>query len=239
MRENSRVRRQRSGLALGATRAVALLAVALAMLGGAFLLGVSVGHQAAAVVPATPVATRAALDHLDDLPAMRDEAAPVLKAPQVLTDTRPIEKAMPLAPAKLVPPAIATSSPPPPSASASTSTHKNATAAAAGRLPGGASPSPRDGEEGAEERGSPTGSPPDHRGAFAIQVASSASRADAERFAARLAGKAPRVVAAEVPGKGRWYRVQLGSYPTQELARKALPELARAGLRGLVVTASR
>ncbi|HEX8907756.1 MAG TPA: SPOR domain-containing protein, partial [Anaeromyxobacteraceae bacterium] len=104
MRLNSRVRRQQFELALDARQVGALLVAALAMLGVAFVLGLSVGRQAAAAAPEAPaVATRAALDHLDAPLAAHEEAAPELKAPQVLTDARPIEKTMPLAPAKLAP----------------------------------------------------------------------------------------------------------------------------------------
>ena len=76
-------------------------------------------------------------------------------------------------------------------------------------------------------------------GAFAVQVASSTSRADAELIAARTGAKGARVVEAEVPGKGRFYRVQVGSFATQEAARRQLAELTRAGLEGFVVTQAR
>jgi len=220
MRENSRVRRQRSGLALGAKQVTVLLAAALAMLGGAFLAGVSVGRQASASVAVPVVATaRAALDHLDDPPAPHDEAVPELKAPQVLTDARPIERTMPLAPAKLVPAPTPVATPTP------TATLTNAKA------------------KGSATSGTRTAAVettrPQPRGVYTIQVASSSNRADAERIARRLAGKDARIVTADVPGKGRCYRVQIGSFPTQEAARKQLPQLARAGLHGLVVTAPR
>ena len=220
MRENSRVRRQRSGLALGAKQVTVLLAAALAMLGGAFLAGVSVGRQATASVAVPVVATaRAALDHLDDPPAPHDEAVPELKAPQVLTDARPIERTMPLAPAKLVPAPTPVATPTP------TATLTNAKA------------------KGSATSGTRTAAVettrPQPRGVYTIQVASSSNRADAERIARRLAGKDARIVTADVPGKGRCYRVQIGSFPTQEAARKQLPQLARAGLHGLVVTAPR
>jgi cell division protein FtsN len=242
IRENSRVRRQRSGLASGGAKVTALLAAALASLGGAFLAGVFVGRQAAAGVTAAPVAARDALDHLDDPPAEREEVAPVLKAPQVLTDARPIERTMPLAPAKLVPSAAASTTAIVSRMSTSTG---NATAEAAGTRTATATVSATgtgtksDVANDGGSRPSLAAARPERKGAYTIQVASSASRADAERIAARLAGKEPRIVAADVPGKGRWYRVQVGSFPTQEAARRQLPQLARVGVQGLVVTSPR
>jgi DedD protein len=240
IRENSRVRRQRSGLASGGAKVTALLAAALASLGGAFLAGVFVGRQAAAGVTAAPVAARDALDHLDDPPAEREEVAPVLKAPQALTDARPIERTMPLAPAKLVPSAAASTtaivsrtSTSTGNASAETARTRTATTAAS------ATGSKADVANDGGNRPSLAATRPERKGAYTIQVASSASRADAERIAARLVGKEPRIVAAEVPGKGRWYRVQVGSFSTQEAARRQLPQLARAGVQGLVVTSPR
>lgn len=219
MRQNSRVR-QRSGRSPGALRAMALLAAGLALLGGAFVAGVSVGRKAAPAPADTPVATRAALEHLDHLddppPPARDEGVPELKAPQVLTDARPLERTLPLAPAKLVP--APTPTPNATAASTSTSTAKTVAKPAAKPPP-------------------PAAAPP--AGAYAIQVASSPNRADAERLAARLGGREARVVTADVPGKGRVYRVQVGAFATPEAARKQLPRLARAGLDGFVVTAAR
>ena len=114
MRHNSRVR-QRPGQGLGALRAMALLAAGLALLGGAFVAGVTVGRKAPPAPADAPAVSSAALEHLDRLddppPSARDEGIPELKAPQVLTDSRPLEKALPLAPAKLLPPRSATAPP--------------------------------------------------------------------------------------------------------------------------------
>ena len=72
------------------------------------------------------------------------------------------------------------------------------------------------------------------RGAFTIQVASAQRRADAERVASKLSQRGARVVAADLPGKGRWYRVQIGDYPSREAASRQLASLSRAGLHGIV-----
>lgn len=245
MRLNSRVRRQQFELALDARQVGALLVAALAMLGVAFVLGLTVGRQAAAAAPEAPFATRTALDHLDAPLAAHDEAAPELKAPQVLTDARPIEKTMPLAPAKLAPAPAA--DPAAPQDGSSPGTPTGAAPAPAPAPKSAATPKPTPTSIPASATKPRAAAPartaaaaaPELKGSYTIQVASSASRADAERIAARLAGRTSRIVTADVPGKGRWYRVQVGSFPSPEAARKQLPLLARAGVHGIVVTARR
>lgn len=66
-------------------------------------------------------------------------------------------------------------------------------------------------------------------GAFSIQVAASQSRPDAEAKVARLKerGYAPYIVTAEVPGKGTWFRVRVGSFPTREAASHYLDDFRR------------
>ncbi len=66
-------------------------------------------------------------------------------------------------------------------------------------------------------------------GAFTLQLGASPSRDDAERQASRLRekGYAPYIVAAEVPGKGTWYRVRMGSFPTKDAATRYLQDFKR------------
>jgi len=66
-------------------------------------------------------------------------------------------------------------------------------------------------------------------GAFTLQLGASPSRDDAERQASRLRekGYAPYIVAAEVPGKGTWYRVRMGSFPTKDAATRFLQDFKR------------
>ncbi len=47
---------------------------------------------------------------------------------------------------------------------------------------------------------------------FMLQVGSFPDRAEAEAFASSLTGEKPIVVVSEIPGKGTWYRVRLGSF---------------------------
>jgi cell division protein FtsN len=47
---------------------------------------------------------------------------------------------------------------------------------------------------------------------FMLQVGSFPDRAEAEAFASSFPGEKPIVVVSEIPGKGTWYRVRLGSF---------------------------
>jgi DedD protein len=66
-------------------------------------------------------------------------------------------------------------------------------------------------------------------GAFTLQLGASLNRDDAERQAARLRekGYAPYIVTAEVPGKGTWYRVRMGSFPSKDAATRYLQDFKR------------
>lgn len=66
---------------------------------------------------------------------------------------------------------------------------------------------------------------------FTLQVASRAQEEEARRIADRLieAGERARVVRAEIPGRGLWYRVQIGSFETREEAARRGAALKRAG----------
>lgn len=55
---------------------------------------------------------------------------------------------------------------------------------------------------------------PAHKGNFLLQLSSFQDRAEADAFARRFSGQNAYVVASEVPGKGLWYRVRVGSYGT-------------------------
>jgi cell division septation protein DedD len=66
-------------------------------------------------------------------------------------------------------------------------------------------------------------------GAFTLQLSAFQTREEADRFAGRLRdrGYAPYIVAAEVSGKGTWYRVRMGSFPTREAATRYLADFKR------------
>ncbi len=214
MRENSRVRSERFALSLDTGQVTVVVLGALVLLGGAFALGMTAGHQAAAA-RAAPSATRAALERLDEPLTTREEPPPELKATQALTDARSIEKLIPVAvKAKPSPRPIAprTASAAPTSTSTSTPT-----------------PTPT-----STSTSTSTGSAQHLKAAYTIQIASSTTRGDAERIVRQLSGRQASIVVADVPGKGRRYRVQVGSYPSQEAAKRQLPQLSREGLHGIV-----
>lgn len=66
-------------------------------------------------------------------------------------------------------------------------------------------------------------------GAWTLQLSSSQSKDEADKFAARLRdrGYAPFIVQADVPGRGLWYRVRMGSFPTKEAASRYLLDFKR------------
>lgn len=66
-------------------------------------------------------------------------------------------------------------------------------------------------------------------GAFTLQLSAFQNRPEADRFASKLRerGYAPFIVAAEVPGKGTWYRVRMGSFPSKDAASRYLTDFKR------------
>ena len=66
-------------------------------------------------------------------------------------------------------------------------------------------------------------------GAFTLQLSAFQNRPEAERFAAKLRdrGYAPFIVPAEVPNKGTWYRVRMGSFPSKDAAARYLADFKR------------
>jgi cell division septation protein DedD len=61
---------------------------------------------------------------------------------------------------------------------------------------------------------------PKSGGGFTVQVASYRDRSDAEELAQRLTRKGYQafVAEAEIPGKGKWYRVRVGRFGTRKEA---------------------
>ena len=81
--------------------------------------------------------------------------------------------------------------------------------------------------------------PPSGPGDFTLQLSAFQSREDADRFASKLRGRgyAPYIVAAQVPGKGAWYRVRMGSFPSREGAQNYLADFKRETQLQAYVTA--
>jgi cell division septation protein DedD len=71
---------------------------------------------------------------------------------------------------------------------------------------------------------------------WTVQLAAAGDRAEADRFAARFAALHPRIEDAIVPGKGRFFRVRVGSFETKDAAQRYLKDVAReTGAKGIVV----
>ncbi len=66
-------------------------------------------------------------------------------------------------------------------------------------------------------------------GNFTLQLSAAQSRVEADKFASSLKSKgyAPYIVTAEVPGKGTWYRVRLGRFPSKDAAQRYLTDFRR------------
>jgi septal ring-binding cell division protein DamX len=62
---------------------------------------------------------------------------------------------------------------------------------------------------------------------FALQLSSFQDRNEADAFARRFAAQNAHVVVSEIPGKGTWYRVRVGSYGTMKDATAAKTSFER------------
>lgn len=81
--------------------------------------------------------------------------------------------------------------------------------------------------------------PASARGAWVVQVGSTQERFEADRIAARFASRGAKVTVADVPGKGRWYRVRVGSFESREAADRYLKDLEKStGAKGFVASAN-
>lgn len=77
-------------------------------------------------------------------------------------------------------------------------------------------------------------------GRFTLQLSASQDRAEAERFVAKLRdrGYAPYVMEATVPGRGTWYRVRMGGFPSRDAAARYLEDFRRETRMDGFVTAN-
>ena len=210
MREgNLRMRpREKFQLSLDGRQVASIVVGALVVLGLVFVLGLNVGKQLA-VRRGEP--TRGGdLEALDRAPA-----APPSK-PEPLTFHDRLTKEKPAPPPPPEPPAApaAPSAPPAPASP-----------------PAQGAPPPAPAAPVAPE----PSTPPAPLKPWTVQLAAAEGRAEAERLAARFASLNPRIEEAVVPGKGRFYRVRVGSFDTKDAAQKYLRDVAReTGAKGIV-----
>lgn len=218
MREaNPRVRgRERFQLSLDGRQVASIVAGALVVLGVVFVLGLNVGKQLA--TRRGEVERAGDLDALDRVPAAPSPAKPEpLTFHDRLTKDRPAPPPPPDAPAKVAPPP-----PPSPPVAPAPAPAPEPTLAPSPAPEGAAAPAP--------VRPAPL-----HP--WTVQLAAAEDRGEAEKLAARFAALGPRIEEAVVPGKGRFFRVRVGSFETKEEAQRYLRDVAReTGAKGIVTT---
>ncbi|MGC3998490.1 MAG: SPOR domain-containing protein [Anaeromyxobacter sp.] len=242
---NSRVR-ERFELALDGRQIAGLVVGALVVVGVAFGLGVNVGkHLTAAEVAAArsgdlqrldagatarPVAATprpGEITFVTALPAQKPQTPPPAEKkpipPPLAAGTGPSAPAAPAAPFTAPAPVQAT---PPPDVVAPRSEEAAAVAAQAPPsevIPGRAAlPSVASAA----------------RGSWSVQVASVQGKAEADKIADRYRRLSPWVEVADIPGKGRYYRVRTGRFATREDAERYRQDVAReTGLKAIVTSA--
>lgn len=200
------------------------LVAAAVVLGAVFVLGVVVGKKVAL--------DQRAAQAPDLLTALDDKSAAIEKpATPTLTFQEELTKS---SPAPSTPPAVS-----PAPAQAAPQALARATSAPVEAKPElAAVPAPSEPVRGARppQLARPvvpvkaqSAKPEGKSGIFTLQLSSTQTRADANRFAARLRekGYAPTVVEAQVPGRGTWYRVRLGNFSSRETATRFLTDFRR------------
>ncbi len=219
MREpNPRVRaREKFELSLDGRQVASIVAGALVVLGVVFVLGLNVGKQLAV--------RQLAAGHAGDLEALDRAPTPPPSRPEPLTFHDRLTKETPAPPpppepaARPVPPPAPAAAPPAPPAA------QQAVAPPAALEP--AAPPPVPPAQAAAK--------PGPLKAWTVQLAASEERAEAERLATRFSSLNPRIEEAVIAGKGRFYRVRVGSFDTKEAAQRYLRDVAReTGAKGIV-----
>jgi cell division septation protein DedD len=244
MRDENIRAREKFELSLDGRQIASIVVGALVIVGVVFVLGLNVGRQIA--VRQAEAARAGDLAALDRVPA----PAPAAPAKNDRTFYEQLPKARPAAPPPAEPtrppataPAakVAAAPPPlPPPAPAPTPTVPAAPTPTAVGTPVTASAAkvaaaPR--PTSAVPASAPATHPAAGRsgGAWCVQLAAAHDRAEAERIAARWKSAAPRIETADVPGKGRYYRVRVGSFETKDVAERYLKDLTReTGAKGYV-----
>lgn len=216
MREpNPRLRppRERFELSLDGRTVASIVAGALVLLAVVFVLGLNVGKQLAL--------RRAEREPAGDLDALdRAPAPPAQVKDEALTfhDRLTKDAPPPLPPAPEA--AAPTPSPTPKSTPTPTPTPAPAPTSITPPTPTAAATS---------NRRPPPAKP------WTVQLAAAQDRAEAERVAAKFSALNPRIEEADVPGKGRFWRVRIGGFDTRDAAERYLRDVAReTGAKGFV-----
>jgi cell division septation protein DedD len=238
MRDESRVK-EKFEVSLDGTQVASIVVAALIVLGVVFVVGLNVGKQLALRQQVPGVRSADPLAALDS-PAPPDskEPSPRLSYHESLTKDQPVHHPSP--PAARPPPAAPAAAPSP-----AADPHDRPV------KPAAPPPAPAAAGEEAEEPPAPEPKPvtalpvagpavdrtpsPAAERAFAIQVGASQDLGEANRIAERFKTYRPRIVTAEVPGKGRWYRVRVGAFENRAEASRYLVDLSReTGASGFI-----
>jgi DedD protein len=206
---NPRVRaREKFQLSLDGRQVSSIVVGALVVLAVVFVLGLNVGKQLA--LRQVEAGRAGDLEALDRAPS----PAPAKAEPLTFHDRLTKES-----PAPPPPPEPAAKPPPPPQPAAAPA------------------PAPASPPVAAEPPAPPSKpAPPTAPKPWTIQLAAAEDRAEADRLAARFASLNARVEEAVVPGKGRFFRVRVGSFDTKEAAQRYLRDAGReTGAKGMVV----
>lgn len=228
--------KEKYDLSLDNRQIVGLLIGGIVVLGAVFVLGVVVGKKLSGSEQTSQAPDLlTALDQKAEVPLTFQEEL-TKKAPPIAAEPAPAPSVA-AAPVKPSPPPAA---PPAPAA-----------VAAAKPSPEPQKPSPppelaaspeeptrtaaRDGglKDAFARAASPTPAKPPAEaitgGAWTLQLSASQSRDEADKFAARLRdrGYAPFIIKADVPGRGTWYRVRMGSFPSKDAANRYLSDFKR------------
>ena len=228
MREpNPRVRpREKFQLSLDGRQVASVVAGALVLLGVVFVLGLTVGRQLSA--------RRGEAARAGDLEALdRAPAAPPAK-PEPLTFHDRLTQGTPAPPP---PPDSAPPKPAPAPPPAKPTAPAPAPAAAPAPPASEPAPAPPPAAAPAPKPASTPAAKPASLKPWTVQLAAAEDRGEAERIATRFAALGPRIEEAHVPGKGRFFRVRVGSFETKDAAQKYLRDVAReTGAKGIVTT---
>jgi DedD protein len=229
MRDSHRMK-EKYDLSLDSRQVVSLLVAGIVVLGAVFVLGVLVGKK---------LAGSQRMDRAPDLLSALDQksaalerarAAPALTFQEELTadggGTRAAAASKPAEKKAEPAPKPAETKAEPPKAVAEKKPESAGKTADAGPIAARTAPSAA---PAAASAASNPPAAPGPTGPWTLQLGASQNRDDAERMVSRLRekGYAPYIVSADVPGKGTFYRVRMGSFATREAAGRYLEDFKR------------
>ena len=224
MRDSHRMK-EKYDLSLDSRQVVSLLVAGIVVLGAVFVLGVLVGKK---------LAGSQRLDRAPDLLSALDQKSAALERARAgtpltfqeeLTADGGAAKAAPAAKEKRPEPAAP--KPTEAKAEAPKPAPEKKPEVLAKSADGGAIAARTAPAAAPAQTNAPEGTVPN--GPWTLQLGASQNRDDAERLVTRLRekGYAPYIVTADVPGKGTFYRVRMGSFATREAAGNYLDDFRR------------